>query len=44
MLDKFQHEISVIGYSLTIHRVDANNFADLSLPLTFRPENTKAIV
>ena len=44
MLDKFQHEISVIGYSLTIHRVDANNFTDLSLPLTFRPENTKAIV
>ena len=44
MLDKFQHEISLLGYSLTMHRVDENNVADLSLPISFRPDNTKAIV
>ncbi|WP_044916296.1 LacI family DNA-binding transcriptional regulator [Butyrivibrio sp. WCE2006] len=44
MLDKFQHEVSLLGYSLTMHRVDANNITDLSLPISFRPENTKAIV
>ena len=44
MLDKFQHEVSLLGYSLTMHRVDENNITDLSLPISFRPENTKAIV
>ena len=44
MLDKFQHEISILGYSLTMHRVDENNIADLSLPISYRPDNTKAIV
>ena len=44
MLDKFQHEVSLLGYSLTMHRVDESNVAELSLPLSFRPDNTKAIV
>ena len=44
MLDKFQHEISLLGYSLTMHRVDTNNIENLSLPLSYRPDNTKAIV
>ncbi|WP_026492277.1 LacI family DNA-binding transcriptional regulator [Butyrivibrio sp. XPD2002] len=44
MLDKFQHEISLLGYSLTMHRVDSNNIEALSLPLSFRPESTKAII
>ena len=44
MLDKFQHEISILGYSLTMHRVDENNVADLSLPISYRADNTKAIV
>lgn len=44
MLDKFQHEISILGYSLTMHRVDENNITDLSLPISYRPDNTKAIV
>ncbi len=44
MLDKFQYEISLLGYSLTMHRIDENNVNDLSLPISFRPENTKAIV
>ena len=43
MLDKFQHEVSLLGYSLTMHRVDANNIEDLSLPISFRKDNTKAI-
>ena len=44
MLDKFQHEISLLGYSLTMHRVDATNIEELSLPISFRKDNTKAIV
>ncbi len=44
MLDKFQHEISLLGYSLTMHRVDERNITDLSLPISFRRDNTKAIV
>ncbi len=44
MLDKFQHEISLLGYSLSMHRVDSNNIEDLSLPISFRKDNTKAIV
>ncbi|SFU38519.1 LacI family DNA-binding transcriptional regulator [Butyrivibrio sp. M55] len=44
MLDKFQHEISLFGYSLSMHRVDENNFNDMTLPISYRPENTKGIV
>lgn len=44
MLDKFQHELSLLGYSLTMHRVDTGNIEDLSLPLSFRKDNTRAIV
>lgn len=44
MLDKFQHEISLLGYSLSMHRVDAGNLEALSLPISYRPDNTRAIV
>lgn len=44
MLDKFQHEVSLLGYSLTMHRVDEHNIEELSFPLSFRTENTAAIV
>ena len=44
MIDKFQNEISILGYSLTMHRVDENNLAELSLPLSFNPDNTRAIM
>lgn len=44
MLDKFQHEISLLGYSLSMHRVDEKNINELSLPISFRPDNTKAIM
>ncbi|MBP5305453.1 MAG: LacI family DNA-binding transcriptional regulator [Lachnospiraceae bacterium] len=44
MLDKFQHEISTMGYSLTLYHVDKSNIADLSLPVSFRKENTRGII
>jgi len=44
MLDKFQHEISLLGFSLTIHRVNTNDIHDLSLPISFQKNNTKAIM
>lgn len=43
MLDKFQHELSVIGYTLTMHRVTAEDIAQKKLPSSFNPEKTKAI-
>lgn len=44
MLDKFQHEISLLGYSLSMHRVDESNLAGLTLPLSFHQENVSAIM
>ena len=44
MLDKFQYEISLMGYSLTMHRVDQSNIANHTLPISFRKENAKAII
>ena len=44
MLDKFQYEISLMGYSLTMHRVDTGNIEELTLPLSFHKEGTVAIV
>ncbi len=44
MLDKFQHEISLLGYSLTMHKIEPKNIEDLSFPFSFQPDKTKAIV
>lgn len=44
MLDKFQYEISLLGYSLSMHRVDSKNIEDLSLPISFTKEKTVAIM
>ena len=44
MLDKFQMEISLLGYSMTMHRVTEENFSELSLPVTYNPERTKGIL
>lgn len=44
MLDKFQHEISLRGYSLSLHRINSNDIHTLSLPLSFQHANTKAIM
>ena len=44
MLDKFQYEISQLGYSMTMHRIMPQNFEELTLPLSFHMENTAAII
>lgn len=43
MLDKFQYEISLLGYSLSMHRVDKNMISTLSFPGTVNMANVKAI-
>ena len=44
MLDKFQREISQLGYTLNTHRVTPEEMADKRLPITFVPERTSAIL
>lgn len=44
MLDKFQHEISLLGYSLSLHRINERDIETLSLPLSFQKATTKAIM
>ena len=44
MMDKFQREISQLGYTLNTHRVTAQNIADRTLPSTFVPERCSAII
>lgn len=44
MLDKFQKELSQLGYILSTHRVDPVNIANRTLPITFLQERVSAIV
>ena len=44
MLDAFQNEFDQLGYSLSMHRVSEANLAERTLPMTFRPEQTAAII
>lgn len=44
MLDKFQIEISRLGYSLSIHRILPDDIHGLRLPLTFNREKTDGII
>lgn len=44
MLDKFQIEISRLGYSLSIHRVLPENLHTLRLPASFNIEKTSGII
>jgi LacI family transcriptional regulator len=44
MLDKFQHEITGLGYSMTIHRVTKDHFEALSFPASFNKERTVGII
>lgn len=44
MLDKFQHELALLGYSLSIHRVTEDNFQSRTLPLSFFRDRTSAIM
>lgn len=44
MLDKFQYEISLQGYSLSMHRVNSIAISTLTLPVTLNLTNVKGIV
>ncbi|MCR5668024.1 MAG: LacI family DNA-binding transcriptional regulator [Lachnospiraceae bacterium] len=44
MLDKFQHEITGLGYSMTIHRVTKDNLDALTFPASFNKERTVGII
>lgn len=44
MLDKFQWELSELGYSLTIHRLREQEIARLSLPNSYNKERTAGIL
>ena len=44
MLDKFQQEISLLGYTMNTHRVTDLNLRQLSLPATFQAERVSAII
>jgi len=44
MLDKFQYELSLLRYSVTMHRIMPDDFEQHRLPLSFHPEDTAAII
>ncbi len=44
MLDKFQRELSVLGYSFTMHRLQENEIEQLSLPASYAEERTAGII
>ena len=44
MLDKLKNELNQLGYTLTTHRVERDDFARRSLPFTFAREQTAAII
>ena len=44
MLDKFQREISQLGYTMNTHRVTGTELANKTLPITMNMEQVKAIM
>ena len=44
MLDKFQREISQLGYTLNSHRVTDDNLRTMTLPITFRRDQVRAVI
>ena len=44
MLDKFQRELSQLGYSFTMHRISAEMVAALELPPSYHKEKTSGIL
>ncbi len=44
MLDKFQREITQLGYSFTMHRILADEVKSLQLPISFNKERTAGII
>lgn len=44
MLDALQNELSLLGFTLNSHRVNMENLADLTLPMTFDESRVAAII
>lgn len=44
MLDKFQRELSVMGYSFTMHRLQAHEIEQLLLPASYIEDRTAGII
>lgn len=44
MLDKFQREISQLGYVMNFHRVTEADLKEKTLPITFRQEQVRGII
>ena len=44
MIDRFQQELSALGYTLNTHRVSPDNIKNRTLPITFSPERTSGII
>ncbi|MDE7415681.1 MAG: LacI family DNA-binding transcriptional regulator [Lachnospiraceae bacterium] len=44
MLDKFQRELSGLGFSFTMHRIQKHELESLSLPNTYNKERTAGII
>ncbi len=44
MLDKFQRELSQLGYAMTVHHLPSEEIDALRLPATFHPERTSGIL
>lgn len=44
VLDKFQQEVSQLGYTVNTHRVTEDNLRERTLPVTFRRERVRGIL
>jgi len=44
MLDKLKMELSQMGYTLNMHRVERDNYLNSSLPVTLSPGKTTAVI
>lgn len=44
MLDKFQRELSVLGYSFTMHRLQEHEIEQMTLPASYMDERTAGII
>lgn len=44
MLDKFQRELSTLGYSFTMHRLQETEIAQLKLPASYAQDRTAGII
>lgn len=44
MLDRLQQDLTVLGYTLNTHRITEANRKALTLPVTFNPDRTAAIL